>query len=71
MDNFAKVCNCLLTCIIILYRLLVTCTSVLSSVMLLILLCCFIMTFAPAYEKDNNLGFRPGMTQTGLYSQRK
>ena len=24
--------------------------------------------FEPSYEKTNNLGFRPGMTQTGLYS---
>ena len=39
---------------------LITCTSVKCHV-----------TYAPAYEKDNNLGFRPGMTQTGLYSQRK
>ena len=25
----------------------------------------------PVHEKTNNLGFRPGLTQTGLYSHRK
>ena len=25
----------------------------------------------PLHEKTNNLGFRPGQTQTGLYSDRK
>ena len=24
----------------------------------------------PVHEKTNNLGFRPGLTQTGLYSHR-
>ena len=28
-------------------------------------------TFKPVHEKTNNLGFRPGLTQTGLYSHRK
>ena len=26
--------------------------------------------YGPPYEKTNNVGFRPGMTQTGLYSHR-
>ena len=25
----------------------------------------------PLHEKTNNLGFRPGLTQTGLYSHRR
>ena len=25
----------------------------------------------PVHEKTNNLGFRPGLTQTGLYSHRR
>ena len=28
-------------------------------------------TYEPVREKTNNLGFRPGPTQTGLYSHRK
>ena len=27
-------------------------------------------SFEPVHEKTNNLGFRPGLTQTGLYSHR-
>ena len=29
------------------------------------------MKIEPVYEKTNNLGFRPGLTQTGLYNQRR
>ena len=29
-----------------------------------------IIVFEPVHEKTNNLGFRPGPTQTGLYSHR-
>ena len=29
------------------------------------------MTNEPVHEKNNNLGFRPGRTQTGLYSHRR
>ena len=28
-------------------------------------------TDEPVHEKTNNLGFRPDLTQTGLYSHRK
>ena len=28
-------------------------------------------TFEPVHEKTNNLGFRPGLTQTGLYKHRR
>ena len=28
-------------------------------------------THEPVREKTNNLGFRPGLTQTGLYSHRR
>ena len=28
------------------------------------------VTYEPVHEKTNNLGFRPGLTQTGLYSHR-
>ena len=27
--------------------------------------------FEPVHEKTNNLGFRPGLTQTGLYNHRR
>ena len=30
-----------------------------------------ILKFEPVHEKTNNLGFRPGPTQTGLYKLRK
>ena len=29
------------------------------------------LQFEPVHEKTNNLGFRPGSTQTGLYSHRR
>ena len=29
------------------------------------------ISFEPVREKTNNLGFRPGLTQTGLYSDRR
>ena len=29
------------------------------------------LSFEPSSEKTNNLGFRPGMTQIGLCSQRR
>ena len=29
------------------------------------------MTFEPVHDKTNNLGFRPGPTQTSLYSHRR
>ena len=32
---------------------------------------CSLLTIEPVREKTNNLGFRPGPTQTGLYSHRK
>ena len=28
-------------------------------------------TFEPVHEKTKNLGFRPGLTETGLYSHRR
>ena len=31
----------------------------------------FKKTNEPVREKTNNLGFRPGLTQTGLYSHRR
>ena len=30
-----------------------------------------IKQFEPVREKTNNLGFRPGLTQTGLYNHRR
>ena len=30
-----------------------------------------ILIIEPVREKTNNLGFRPGLTQTGLYSHRR
>ena len=30
-----------------------------------------ILKLEPVHEKTNNLGFRPGLTQTGLYSHRR
>ena len=32
--------------------------------------CAFYFTFEPLHEKTNNLGFRPGLTQTGLYNHK-
>ena len=29
---------------------------------------CVLFLFEPVHEKTNNLGFRPGLTQTRLYS---
>ena len=29
------------------------------------------LTFEPVREKTNNLGFRPGLTQTGMYNHRR
>ena len=29
------------------------------------------IAYEPVREKTNNLGFRPGLTQTGLYSHRR
>ena len=30
-----------------------------------------LLKYEPVREKTNNLGFRPGLTQTGLYSHRR
>ena len=30
-----------------------------------------LLKFEPLHEKTNNLGLRPDLTQTGLYSQRR
>ena len=32
--------------------------------------CLLTSQYEPVREKTNNLGFRPGLTQTGLYSHR-
>ena len=31
----------------------------------------FCLEYEPVHEKTNNLGFQPGLTQTGLYSHRR